>query len=134
MMNEKMIKENGLYDIYDYWHVPFWQTQTFYFCVRFAILALALFLIYFFIKKYYKRKPLSPEHSALERLAHLQKKNITTKEDAHEVYSEITDSMKQYFESYYKRPFNAMTDKEMIAALETTPSFPQHFFHPFMIL
>lgn len=130
MMNEKTMKENGLYDIYDYWHVPFWQTQSFYLFIALAALAVVLLLLFFLIKKYYKKKPLSPERVALEQLAFLQKKNIRTRQDAHELYSALTDTMKQFFESSYARPFNAMTDHEMSAALETT-TFPNHFITPF---
>lgn len=130
MMNEKMMKENGLYDNYDYWHVPFWQTKIFYILALLIACAVAALLVLFFIKKLYKKQPLSPERIALQRLALLQKKNLKTREDAHAFYLDLTTAMKQFFESYYKRPYNAMTDQEMMAALKNT-TFPDHFSMPF---
>lgn len=106
-----------LYDIYQPWHVPFWQTQAFTIVVvTLATVLAALFCLYSF-KKFYSRRSLSPYDRAMADLQQLQNKKITTRQDAQAAYFSLTAILKTFFQARYNERFEGMSDYEMIANL-----------------
>ena len=71
-----MNNELQLYDIYEHWHLPFWQTQ--WFMVAAVVLSiLALIMLFFFLfKKYYRTRLFSPSQQALRDLELLKKRKL----------------------------------------------------------
>jgi flagellar biosynthesis/type III secretory pathway M-ring protein FliF/YscJ len=121
-----MNNELQLYDIYEHWHVPFWQTPWFFWMATGCGIAVLVGISIWFLKKYYTGKVLSPGQEALERLKQLQKKGITTREDAQEAYFAITAILKKFFQAHYRLPFVGMSDRELIAALRNAGLPPEH--------
>jgi hypothetical protein len=115
------MNEMQLYDIYEHWHVPFWQTTLFKMLMGAMVLALILTAILIYYKRYYKPKEIPAGLRALNALSALEKNSIVTKEDAQAVYFKLTDILKNFFQHQYGIPFNGMSDAEMITALRTTP-------------
>lgn len=115
------MNEMQLYDIYEHWHLPFWQTSLFKMLVGAIVLALVVAAILLYYKRYYKAKEIPAADRALSALSALEKTSITTKEDAQAVYFKLTDILKNFFQYHYGIPFRGMSDAEMIAALRTTP-------------
>lgn len=124
-MNELM-NEQGLYDIYGHWHVPFWQTQVFKGTLLLVGIIVLLLLAYLLIKKILFSRKLSPAQKALRALEALKKKNIQTRQDAQEAYFMITDILKCFFQVHYNIPFESMTDLEMVESLKKT-DFPTEY-------
>lgn len=115
------MQELQLYDIYEYWHVPFWQTKFFYMLCALLLIIACLVLLYIFWNIFRKQKKLTPEQYALSELAQLKKQSIITREQAQEVYSKLTETLKRYFEFYFNKPFITFSDKQVIDALEKEP-------------
>lgn len=111
------MNELQLYDIYEQWHVPFWQTQWFKVTALVFGILLTSILFYILFKKYYKKYNVSPTQRALRDLELLRNKKIITREDAHSVYFSLTSILKTFFQSHYKQRFESMSDYEMIANL-----------------
>ncbi len=126
-MNTENLNDQ-LYDIYGHWHVPFWQTRIFIVSLLILLIILAIALIIFIVKKYFK-KQLTPAQHALQVINFLKSKKINTRQDAHEVYFTLTDTLKIFFQHYYQRPFVHLTDQEMIEALNKI-NFPVHLLQP----
>ena len=121
------MKELELYDIYGTWHQPFWQTKLFLSVMSILGFLLLAALLYFFYKKYKRVYSISVPQQVLEKLASLHNVAITTKDDAQRAYSTITDSLKKYFEYYYRKPFTNLTDDEMQKEVAQLPQFPAEF-------
>ena len=80
-------------------------------------------IIYLAVKKLFYSRQLSAGQKALKALEALKKKQIQTRQDAHEAYFAITDILKRFFQVHYGKPFERMTDQEMIESLKKT-DFP----------
>lgn len=118
------MKELELYDIYGTWHRPFWQTKLFLVLLS-LVCSLALLALAYYLYKKYKRSYATPlPQQLLEKLAALHNAVIMSKEDAKQAYSTITDSLKEYFEYYYRKPYKTFTDGQMQESLEQMPQFP----------
>lgn len=121
-----MNNELQLYDIYEHWHVPFWQTSWFFWtALACGILALVL-LLFWVLKKIYGSRSLSPAQEALHDLEKLTKTTIKTREDAQEAYFKLTAIVKKFFQAHYQTSFMGMSDSEMIAALKKTTLAREH--------
>lgn len=96
------MNEHGLYDIYDTWHVPFWQTKTWHVCLLIIGLLIMTAIIGLFIKWYRSRKiVLSPWEHALLGLKSLRKNNQATADCGKEFYGALTSILKKYLHERY---------------------------------
>lgn len=111
------MNELQLYDIYEHWHVPFWQTLWFRAGIIAGVLLTLCFFLVLLFRKYYKKSALSSTQCALRDLQLLQDKKIITREEAHAAYFSLTSTLKTFFQHHYNRPFESMSDYEMIANL-----------------
>lgn len=120
--------EQGLFDIYEQWHVPFWQTSLFYFICAFVCLMIVGVLIYYIIKHYRsKRVMLSPWDQALHDLIHLKQDNIATSAQGKQFYCILTAILKKYVHQRYgfdEHEVSSKTDQEFIQYLYEK-KFPQ---------
>lgn len=118
--------QNGLYDIYPTWHVPFWQTNWFFWTIISAISITCLLLAYFLYCWYRAKqaKPLTPWEKALLAIAELQKHTYTNKEDGKQCYFVLTSALKKYLAERFAFPVDSKTDEEATKYLEDQ-SLPQ---------
>ena len=123
----KLNEETGLYENYGIWHIPFWQTTTFYIIVGIAISLLFMLLLWFIIRKYCigKGKQNIPTWVVtLRKLEELKKQNIATVASGKMFYLATTAILKQYLEQRYGFDLQGKTDTEVINYLkrENAPS------------
>lgn len=109
-----------LYDIYEHWHQPFWQTTIFKIVISILVFAFLALALRWYFKRYYKPKEVPASIRALNALNELERKPIQSKEDAQISYFKLTDILKNFFEYKYQIPFTSMSDAEMIHALRST--------------
>lgn len=113
------INEQGLYDIYSLWYVPFWQRTEFYIAVGITIAIILGIAAYFFVRWYRKKNavPKTAWENALEQLTQLQQKKYESKEDGKSCYFAMTTILKKYLATRYAYPIDGKTDEEMITYL-----------------
>lgn len=108
----------GLYEIYDFWHVPFWQTTWFRYtvlgCTVFALIGLALF----FWRLYSgRRKKRLVWDVALEELALLKTLSLENAENRRVAYDAMTRIVKSYLTQRYGWDLVGLTDNEAVVFL-----------------
>lgn len=110
------LNEKGLYDIYTIWHIPFWQTRTFYIAVGTALCFLIILFLWLFIRWYLKKRmvPKTSWQRALEQLHSLQKKAYCTQDEGKHCYFAMTTILKTYFIDRFGYPLHGKTDEEMV--------------------
>ncbi len=110
------LMENGLYDIYPMWHVPFWQTTTFYIIVGLVCALMLGIASWLLIRWYFKKKavPKTVWEEALEQLHTLQQKKYGSKEEGKQCYFAMTSVLKKYLAARYAYPLEGKTDEEMV--------------------
>lgn len=115
------MNEHGLYDIYEQWHVPFWQTTLFYVVCAIVCLIIVSIGIYYAVRHYRsKRVMLSPWDQALRDLNQLKQDNIATAAQGKQFYSRLTAILKKYVHQRYgfdEGDALAKTDQEFIEYL-----------------
>jgi hypothetical protein len=112
--------QNGLYDIYSVWHVPFWQTSWFYWAVIGLIILLCIVLVWS-VYRWYRlrnRQPITSWEKALHIITKLQKKTYTTQQEGKQCYFVLTTILKQYLEERFAYPIAHKTDEEAASYLE----------------
>jgi hypothetical protein len=116
----------GLYDIYGHWHVPFWQTRTFYFIIGLIIFIIISVIAWYLIKKYLTRKPHMPIwDEVLYELHDLKKRNIATTDQGKEFYCALTMSLKKYVHGRYELDCLHKTDDELMQFLQKNSFAPE---------
>ncbi len=113
--------EKGLYDIYETWHIPFWQTTWFYILMYSFMSLIIIFIIYFIIKKIKSRSQnkLSFSEQALRDIELLR-----SQMNGKEFYIQLTAILKRYIAQRYHVDVESKTDDELIAYLGK-----KHFFN-----
>ena len=105
------------YDIYDTWHVPWWQTQAFYYGLGFAALILLVGFVYYCVARCRaKRALLKPWDRALRVLRGLEK-HMFIPEKSGEFYACITRTLKNYVHERQGFDVVGMTDQELLTFL-----------------
>lgn len=117
---------NELHDIYETWHVPFWQTTLFYTIMGVVATFMILVLIILLVRWYKRRtrKPLTPWQHALMAFKQLHPEAISSKQDAKKFYGELTQILKKYIQERYEVPATSKTDTEFIAHVERASLVP----------
>jgi len=116
---QSLMNEQGLYDIYGAWHIPFWQTKQFYLFLT-CIAAVGIVLLLWYAIRRYRSRPvlLSPQQRALQQLQALKKNNRATVVAAKEFYSTVTRVLKDYVYERYGYDTYDKTDVEFLHYLE----------------
>lgn len=117
-----------LYDIYECWHTPWWQTRAFGIaCVVGAFLM--VFAILYLIWRWYKARKsnMLPWQKALIYLDRLSGQVVQTPEQAYALYLELTELLKNYLQERYQLPFTSATDQEVVVLIDQIPEFTPEF-------
>ena len=116
------LNEQGLYDIYELNHVPFWQTPLFKLLIKVGIAGLSLVLaiaVGYILYKFFKKKK-NPWDCALDEINGLTR-GYAYASQAKFFYSRLTFILKNYLGERYLIDLKGKTDKEMIAFLKRYP-------------
>lgn len=120
---------NELYDIYGMWHVPWWQSRTFYAVLIIIALALLGLLIWFALKRYAEYKSrLTPWERAQRDLAQISERYAGA-QHSKEFYYALTAILKRYMHERYGFAVYDKTDSELVAYLATV-DFPVELLEP----
>ncbi|MCA9770430.1 DUF4381 family protein [Candidatus Dependentiae bacterium] len=118
--------ELGFYDIYDVWHMPWWQTRAWYVCCI-IIAVLVLLVGIFFLIKYIRRKKVEQPiwQQALCELEALRSGNYVTVARGKEFYFIITEILKKYMAVRYQLNTIGKTDSQFIEYLQKAKFSPE---------
>lgn len=117
----KLNEKTGLYENYDLWHVPFWQTQKFWFTLKIIGGFLIILMIAFFVRKYLqyrKRKQLPLWDKALLQLSNLKKEHKVDVTHGKEFYLTVSALLKHYFHDMFGYDLIGKTDDEAVKYLQ----------------
>lgn len=111
-----------LYDIYGLWHVPFWQTTTWFVLIGLAIISVVVFFIGM-LANYLMQKKTRKElwQQAIDELNQLEKEPCTTPQEAKKIYFSLTALLKKYMVHRYACARMSDTDQEFLEVLKTMP-------------
>lgn len=98
----------GLYDIYDYWYMPFWQTNFFKIAIACVMIALCSALVFLIVKKIKTKRSLDSWDSWHTVLDTLRKNQVANKK----FYYVITQVLKEVAVSMLSAP-DGSTDVEL---------------------
>ncbi len=108
-----------LYDIYEMWHVPFWQTTLFCVILGGCVAAVAIVALYKIYNAYRgSNKPRPAWEQALKDLGKLANLEITDKRQAKQFYFLLTSIIKKYLSRRYSLMITGKTDRELIELIE----------------
>lgn len=114
------MQEQGFYDIYSTWYVPFWQRPWFFWtCIGLAVITVVL-ISWYLIKTYRARKKVAVPYwqEALNQLETLKQRNVATVAQGSVFYAKLTIILKQYIQQRYGFDVCGKTDDETIVLLE----------------
>jgi hypothetical protein len=117
----KLNEKTGLYENYDLWHVPFWQTQKFQIVLELIGCLFVLCIIAFLVRKYLqyrRRKKLPVWDQALLDLSHLKKEHKVDVLHGKEFYLTVSALLKKYFHDMYGYDLVGKTDAEAVEYLQ----------------
>jgi hypothetical protein len=127
-MKDGIMEKLELYDIYECWHTPWWQTRT---CMiisaigAFLIVCVILYGVWCWYRA--RKNKITPWQRALARLDRLSVQPVQTPEQAYELYLELTQIIKNYLQERYQLPFASATDQEVIVLIDQIPEFAPEF-------
>jgi hypothetical protein len=109
------LNENGLYDIYSMYYVPFWQRAWFVYILALVVILFSLYTVYSIIHFWLtKRKKNTPWQTALARLDAIRVNNAMPEKHAASIYAIMTDVLKEYIQGSYGLNVRHLTDYECI--------------------
>jgi len=113
-----MMDAQGLYEIYDFWHKPFWQTPWFRLSLACVLIFMAIGLLLSFwrwLRARRKKKPVWER--ALSEINSMRERNLDDLEMRRAVYDKMTRLLKEYCVERYGWDVGGLTDKEIIIFL-----------------
>jgi hypothetical protein len=117
----KINEETGLYENYGLWHVPFWQTETFYFVLKVCAVVIALSVcvgLYKAYVAYKKRKKLPAWDAALRDLSNLKNAHKLDAAQGKEFYLATSSIVKTYLCNRFGYDLLSKTDDEVVGYLQ----------------
>lgn len=109
--------DNGLYDIYEMSHVPFWQTGIFCWLAGAALLSFFVLTVFFICRWYFKKKAQRDYWSeSITRLQEIEAK-LDDKQYCALFYVDITALMKKYFCIRFQINVIGKTEREFDAVI-----------------
>jgi len=110
---------DNLYDIYDMWNLPFWQTTEFFVAVSGIIIIPLIFIIWRILVRFYKKPKIeSPRDRALRELNGLIIQVDPTRVQSKQFYFSLTAIIKNYLCNHYHINVDGLTDEELLPVLE----------------
>ncbi len=117
----KLDKQTNLYNNYDIWHTPFWQTNTFHILIGIIIFLFFCVIMWLLIRAYKKRKAqcvLTPWEKALQELDQLCKSGFINASQGKTFYLAATSIIKTYLKDRFNYDVLGKTDDEVIIYLK----------------
>ena len=117
----KINEKTGLYENYGLWHVPFWQTETFYFVLKICAVVSAFILFVWLYKAYVaykKRKKVPAWDAALRDLTELKKIQKLSLMQPKEFYLSASFILKTYLCDRFGYDLLSKTDDEVVCYLQ----------------
>lgn len=111
-----------IYDIYDYYTIPFWQTTWFIICATLLVIAIIGTVIFFMV---HKKKKLLPWEWANQQVQKLSTMTLADKNDYKKFYFALTAIIKEYLAKRYNWSLADKTDEELIAWLKEQKFNPE---------
>lgn len=123
-----------IYEIYDMWHVPWWQTMWVHYSILVVGLIVLFLVAWYGIQKIReKKRQTSPWGKALKDLEDLRIQGFVSVVYSKELYTALTHILKHYLYERYGFDIVAKTDDEAIAFLEKS-SLPLELLQPIRII
>jgi len=116
-----------IYDIYGFWHIPFWQTGWFWWSMVAVIILLSILFFSFIALYVARRRKKIKKRDFLAEVAAISIKKGLTKEEAKQFYFKLTLLLKYYFAERVESQFMGKTDKEVLRTLEKEGLFSDKF-------
>ena len=115
--------QDQIYDIYDFWFEPFWQTR--WFKITMLLLAILIFVVlaYFLWRKFFGPKKIESWEKALKELKVLKKDFLVGDAESFgrkknkQFYFELISCLKNYLNLRYNIKDFGKTDAEMVVIL-----------------
>jgi hypothetical protein len=115
----------GLYDIYGFYHVPFWQTGVFKYGISISLVVVLLTCIcYFLYRRRYKKIPETPLQIIHKELAALRLKIPIQKTYSAQWYAQLTYIIKRLLQLHGYNHCMSMTDDEIATIIRKKESCP----------
>lgn len=102
----------NLPEVYGVWPTSFWQTEIGYGILILVAVSVCIASVWV-LKSYFSSKNKFPA-PLLKRLKVLSEKQLSSREQYHKAYEELTDILKYYMQSLYKEIPRGITDWELI--------------------
>jgi hypothetical protein len=116
------LNERGLYDIYEMYYIPFWQTNWFFWSILGLIVFFVCGIMLLFVRFWMRRKKIiTPWHKALARLDGLVVVDTLSPQAAKHYYFILTEVMKTYMGERYQWDTTHLTDREFVEYIAQTP-------------
>lgn len=109
------MQENSLYEIYDFYVIPWWQEPWLWGAVAAGIIIITIAVLWVIFKR---KQPATPWEVALQQLNNLNPERFTRKEEFKQCYFALTSIIKTYVDARYCWSTKAKTDDELITWLE----------------
>ncbi len=117
----KLDKQTNLYNNYDIWHTPFWQTSTFHIMIGIGVFLIFCVIMWLLIRTYKKRKAqcvLTPWEKAFQKLNQLYKSGLINSSQGKTFYLAATSIIKTYLNDRFDYDVLGKTDDEVIVYLK----------------
>lgn len=114
------------YDIYDVWHVPWWQHPFVRIGIGLLLVIFIVLLVILIIKKCMHRKKSIPAwQEALSGFDRLGRSDMLNERMAKIFYTQLIIIIKQYIHKRYGFDVDGKTDKEILVFLDEQIIFPR---------
>jgi len=111
--------ENGLYDIYDSWYIPFWQQPWFIYIIIGCALGVAIGSCWLLYRLFFRKTSHRTAWQKAELVLHeLQQKQHMGIIDSSQYYGAVTSIIKNYLYERYQYPILSSTDTEIVLVLK----------------
>jgi len=115
--------QDQIYDIYAQWHVPFWQTQWFFYILLFGGICILTLLCWYIVIQYKRNRKRDPYWVvAYQSVKKLQSSGHVQPSKASQFYTDLIGITKVYLAEHYNKNFTSKTDLECLALLRTVAS------------
>ncbi len=102
-----------VYDLYDVWYQPWWQSTTAKYAVLVVVILLFLGLVWFLMKWLRKTQPMPYDQKILMQCQQLKKNSALFEMPF--LYAELTALLKEYLAKRYNAHLASLTDQELLA-------------------
>ncbi|MGE0010092.1 MAG: hypothetical protein AB7F19_06150 [Candidatus Babeliales bacterium] len=111
--------ELEVYELYDVWYKPWWQSTPAKIILACSVIFIVLLFIRFIMRYISARKAIPFWQRALDQCVQLKKNSDTLALPI--LYAQVTALLKDYLEKRYNEQFKQLTDQELREKIEALP-------------